>query len=220
MRILLVEDDPLLGDGLSSALKANGETVDWLTNGHDALHSILSEAFDIVILDLGLPGLDGLEVLKQSRDQKKDIPVLILTARDQVADRIKGLDLGADDYLVKPFDLEELEARIRALTRRYSGRSTPDICLGDLTITPEARKVLFQQRDVKLSRREYSLLFELASHPGKVISRTRLEDIIYGWEGEVDSNALEVHIHHLRKKLGSKQIKTVRGIGYVIEAPA
>jgi DNA-binding response OmpR family regulator len=217
---LLVEDDELLGDGLVTALKMSGNTVDWLQEGKSALHSILSEHFDCVILDLGLPGLDGFEVLKAAREKSKDVPVLILTARDQIQDRVKGLDLGADDYLLKPFDIEELEARIRALVRRAGGNANPVIQLHDIEIYPDQRRVMKAQQEVKLSRKEYELLFELASHPGQIFERSTLEELLYGWDEEVESNAMEVHVHHLRKKLGKTLIKTVRGVGYQLIQPA
>ncbi|GLQ31141.1 response regulator transcription factor [Litoribrevibacter albus] len=216
MRILLVEDDELLGDGLSSALKMSGNTIDWVKDGVSALHAILSEAFDCVVLDLGLPGMDGLDVLKKCRAQHKQVPIMVLTARDQIQDRVKGLDLGADDYLLKPFDIDELEARLRALVRRSGGSARPEIELGDVVILPDQRRVLKQGQEVTLSRKEYELLFELASHPGQVFERSRLEELLYGWEEDLESNAMEVHVHHLRKKLGKTLIKTVRGIGYCL----
>ncbi|MCP5170371.1 MAG: response regulator transcription factor [Hahellaceae bacterium] len=216
MRILLVEDNEVLGDGLAEALRDEGETVDWLTDGESALHALLSEAFDLLILDLGIPKRDGLSVLQQMRSKGKDLPVLILTARDQLEDKVKGLDIGADDYMVKPFDIAELLARIRALSRRFHGRTTPEIEIGHLYINPESRDVRFSGNAVKLSRREYALLFELASHQGKVLSKSHLADLIYGWGDEVESNALEVHIHNIRKKTRDDLIKTVRGVGYLL----
>ncbi len=179
---------------------------------------MLSEHFDCVILDLGLPDMDGLDVLKQARDKKVTTPVLILTARDQLNDKIRGLDNGADDYLLKPFDIEELEARLRALKRRMGGRASPNIIIGDVQVDPSARSANYKGDAVKLSRREYDLLLELASHPGQVQTRAKLEELLYGWNEEVESNAMEVHIHNLRKKLGTKFIRTVRGVGYVVDA--
>ncbi|WP_417597680.1 response regulator [Oceanospirillum sp.] len=217
MRVLLVEDDPGLGSGLQQALKAEGYTVDWLTDGLQALQALETDYFDLVVLDLGLPRLDGLSVLRQIRAQGKDIPVLILTARDAVQDRINGLDSGADDYLVKPFDMTELKARIRALQRRSSGRTQPTINLRDIEINPASQQVLYNGNIITLTRREYTLLYEMMSQPSHVFTRDRLQQLLYGWDEDVESNAMEVHIHHLRKKLFPKLIRTLRGIGYVID---
>lgn len=218
MRILLVEDSELLGDGLVDALKDSGETVDWVKDGESAVHVVFSEPFDLVILDLGLPKLDGMSVLRQIRDKKMAIPVLILTARDEITQKIKGLDAGADDYMIKPFDVNELLARTRALKRRYHGRAEPEITVENLRILPETREVWYAEEVVSLSRREYALLLELANYRGKVIEKQKLSDLIYGWGEEVESNALEVHIHNLRKKTSSHLIKTVRGVGYKMTA--
>lgn len=220
MRILIVEDDHLLGDGITLALTRAGDTADWLTNAEDALHSLSLEHFDCLVLDLGLPGMDGLSLLRQLRQSGSTLPVLILTARDALEDRIAGLDAGADDYLLKPFDLAELRARLRAVTRRYKGYSTPLLQLGDITIDTQSQGVQYKGDPVTLSRREYGILLALAENAGKVLSRGRLEESLYGWGNEVESNSVEVHIHHLRKKLDSSVIRTVRGVGYMIDKPA
>ncbi len=217
MRILLVEDDLLLGDGLQIGLIQDGNAVDWLKDGETANSILQTERFDAVILDIGLPGLSGLEVLRALRRSGNSTPVLILTAKDSVEDRVKGLDLGADDYLTKPFDLEEVLARLRALTRRAVGRSNPTIQHGDLEIDPAGHTVKFLNEEVKLSRREFALLQTLLENRGKVISRTKMIESLYSWDEEIDSNALEVHIHHLRKKFGNDLIRTVRGVGYLVK---
>lgn len=217
MRLLLVEDDELLGDGLRIGLKQAGYTVEWLKDGATADQALQQEQFDLVVLDLGLPRQSGLEVLKNLRKRGNAVPVLILTARDSVEDRVQGLDCGGDDYLVKPFDLDELYARLRALQRRSSGRVEPLIEYGELIVDPAAHKVSLAGNEINLSTSEFALLHYLLDNKGRVIPRSRLEEMLYGWEGEVESNALEVFIHHLRKKLGRDLIRTVRGVGYVIE---
>jgi two-component system response regulator QseB len=217
MRLLLVEDDELLGDGLRIGLKQAGYTVEWLKDGATAHQALQQEQFDLVVLDLGLPRQSGLEVLKNLRKSGNTVPVLILTARDSVEDRVQGLDCGGDDYLVKPFDLDELCARLRALQRRSSGRVEPLIEHGELIVDPAAHKVSLAGNEINLSTSEFALLHYLLDNKGRVIPRSRLEEMLYGWEGEVESNALEVFIHHLRKKLGRDLIRTVRGVGYVIE---
>ena len=214
MRLLLVEDDPLLGEGLKLALTQEGYTVDWLRDGRQALGALASEEFSLVILDLGLPGLDGIEVLTSTRQKGITTPILILTARDAVPDRVAGLDRGADDYLAKPFDIEELSARLRSLLRRRQGRSQPLLIHDDIQIDPATRQLSKAGRTVDLSQKEFSIIRYLMEHKGCPISRGRLEDQVYGWDREIESNALEVHIHNLRKKLGSSVIKTVRGLGY------
>ncbi len=216
MRLLLVEDDPLLGDGLKQGLQAEGYTVDWLRDGSQALHSLLTENFDLVVLDLGLPGMDGMDVLKEIRDRGLKLPLLILTARDAVGDRVSGLDQGADDYLTKPFDLEELSARLRSLLRRSQDRAAPVLAFGDLSLDPAAWEVHQAGKKVALSRKEFTVLRYLLEHQGRVVSRERLEQALYGWDMEIESNALEVHVHKLRKKLGADLIATVRGVGYRI----
>jgi two-component system response regulator QseB len=217
MRILLVEDDPMIGESVSEWLQGDGYAVDWLQDGDSALLALHTTPFALVILDLGLPGRDGLEVLKEIRSKESHIPVLITTARDTVDDRIAGLDSGADDYLIKPFDLEELSARIRALLRRSAGRADPLITQGRLTINPSTREVTFDGKPVILSAKEYALLEALAERKGLVLSRAQLESKLYNWDSTVGSNAIEVHIHHLRKKLSEDAIKTVRGMGYILE---
>lgn len=217
MRILLVEDDPMIGESVSEWLQGDGYAVDWLQDGDSALLALHTTPFALVILDLGLPGRDGLEVLKEIRSKESHIPVLITTARDTVDDRIAGLDSGADDYLIKPFDLEELSARIRALLRRSAGRADPLITQGRLTINPSTREVTFDGKPVILSAKEYALLEALAERKGLVLSRAQLESKLYNWDSTVGSNAIEVHIHHLRKKLSEDVIKTVRGMGYILE---
>ena len=217
MRLLLVEDDLLLGDGISAGLKQDGYTVDWVHDGEVADHALQCEHFDIVVLDINLPRLSGIEVLKRLRDRCSDVPVLLLTARDSISDRVQGLDSGADDYLTKPFDLGELNARLRALLRRRSGRATPLLMNGALVLDPAARRVTLDGQDIELSQREFALLHVLMDNLGRVMPRSRLEEALYGWGTEVESNTLEVHIHHLRKKLGTAMIRTVRGVGYVME---
>ena len=216
MRILLVEDDPQLGDGLTSGLRQAGFAVDWVKDGNSADHALQSETFDLVVLDLGLPRLSGMEVLRRARGRRQTLPVLILTARDATGDKVSGLDGGADDYLVKPVDLDELAARIRALTRRSAGRAAPLLTHGDLALDPAAHSVMLAGAPVELSSREFSLLQMLLENAGRVLTRSHLEQSLYGWRDEPDSNALEVHIHHLRKKLGSELIRTLRGVGYTI----
>ncbi|MFC3283697.1 response regulator [Litchfieldella rifensis] len=217
MRVLLVEDDPLLGDGVKTALIRAGYAVDWLSRGVDALAALKTEDFSVVILDLGLPDIDGLEVLAEIRRHSR-LPVLILTARDAVEERIRGLDAGADDYVLKPFDLQELLARLRVVTRRAEGRASQALILGGLAIDEAQHRVSWQGQEIILGRREFALLLELARYPDKVLPRSRLESLLYGWGEEVESNALEVHVHHLRRKLDKKLIATVRGIGYRLDS--
>ncbi len=216
MRILLVEDDPLLGEGLFSGLERENYSVDWVKNGEVALTAIEGTPYDAVILDLGLPKMSGIEVLKQARGQGHDLPVLILTAQDAVSNRISGLDAGADDYLTKPFEFDELCARLRALTRRSRGLAEQKICYKNIEIDSAAHTVLYNNEKIDISRREFALLEELLSSAGRVLSRSHLEEKLYSWGDEVDSNAIEVHIHHLRKRFGSDLIKTVRGVGYIV----
>jgi two-component system response regulator QseB len=215
MRVLLVEDDELLGDGVSAGLKQYGYTIDWLKDGLSAEQALRTESFDAIILDIGLPKKTGLELLESIRSHGNVTPVLILTARETVEDRIKGLDCGADDYLVKPFDLDELCARLRALQRRLSSRAIPLIEHGGITLDPASHAVSLNGEEVALSRREFALLHKLLENAGRVLSREYLTQTLYGWDDDVDSNALEVHIHNLRKKFGSKFIKTIRGVGYM-----
>lgn len=219
MRILLIEDDELLGDGVRTGIAQAGFAVDWARDGREAESALELADYDAVVLDLGLPGppeMGGLELLSRWRAGGSALPVLILTARDTVADRISGLDRGADDYLVKPFDLGELLARLRALVRRGSGHAEPELRSDDLVLDPAARTVTAAGSRVDLSPREFALLHELMAHPGEVLSRERLEDHLYGWGEEVASNAVEVHVHNLRRKLGTRRIRTVRGAGYTL----
>ena len=216
MRLLLVEDDPMIGDSVRQGLAQDGFVVDWVKDGKAAELAVLNEVYDLMLLDLGLPRKEGLDVLKGLRAKGNAIPVMILTARDAVADRVKGLDAGADDYLVKPFDLDELSARIRALLRRRSGRAEPVISVGKLSMNPATREVTFDGEPVALSSRELALLSALIDRPGAVLSREQLEEKIYGWDREVGSNTVEVHIHSLRRKLGQDFIKNVRGVGYMV----
>ena len=217
MRLLLVEDDPLLGDGIRVGLQQSGFVVDWVKDGLAAKLALEAEAYALVVLDLGLPRLSGTELLKWLRATGNDTPVLILTARDAVGDRVGGLDAGADDYLIKPFDLDELSARIRALLRRAGGRATPLIVHGQLEIDPASRQVTLAGKPVELSPREYAILLALLEGAGRALSREQLEQGLYGWGDEVESNAVEVHIHHLRKKLGAELIRTIRGVGYLVD---
>lgn len=219
MRILLAEDDPQLGDGLMVGLRQGGFAVDWVRDGAAADHALQSEDFDLLVLDLGLPRLTGMEVLRRMRGRGQTLPVLILTARDATGDKVDGLDGGADDYLVKPIDLDELAARIRALARRAAGRAAPVLCLGPVALDPAARSVTLAGAPVELSARELAVLQVLLENAGRVLTRSQIEQSIYGWRDEPDSNALEVHIHHLRKKLGSDFIRTLRGVGYTVPRP-
>jgi DNA-binding response OmpR family regulator len=219
MRILIVEDDPLLGEGLLAGLRQAGFQADLTLDGAAGLAALRAEPFAAVVLDLGLPRLSGLDLLKKLRGERNGIPVLILTARDTSQDKVTGLDAGADDYLIKPFDLGELAARLRALIRRASGAAAPEIVLGDLRIDPAARTVHWHDAAVDLAPREFELLLELARHAGRVLTRGQLESSLYSWGEEVGSNAVEVHVHHLRRKLDPELIRTVRGVGYLIAKP-
>lgn len=216
MRVLLVEDDELLGSAVQEGLEQSGYMVDWLRDGGQAASALQDEEPDILVLDLGLPGKEGLTVLKELRARDSSLPVLILTARDTVEDRIAGLDFGADDYLVKPFDLGELSARLRAISRRRGGRASPLIQYGDMVFDPAARTVSVDGAEVNLSAKAMAILEALLERPGMPLSRERLEQIVYGWGEGVESNAVEVHIHHLRKKLGKDRIRTIRGLGYMM----
>jgi two-component system response regulator QseB len=214
MRILIVEDDVQLGAGLKTGLGQDGYAADWVRDAEAAEHAIRLEHFDLMLLDLGLPGRDGLDLLGDLRRDGFCLPVLILTARDTIADRVAGLDAGADDFLIKPFDLDELSARIRALTRRACGRSGPLIQIGDLALDTAKRQVSLAGRPLCLSRKEYVLLEALITNAGQLIPRSQLQATAYGWQDELESNALDVHIHNLRRKLGKGWILTVRGVGY------
>ena len=217
MRILLVEDDTFLGEGIQTGMIQDGYAVDWVENGFDADRMLQHETFDLLVLDLKLPGLSGMGVLKSLRSRKSRMPVLILTACDTVEERVAGLDCGADDYLTKPFKFDELHARLRALLRRTADRSSPTIVNGELSIDPASHHVLLEGEITEVSQREYAILEILANNAGRVLPRSRIEESIYGWGRDVGSNTLEVHIHNLRKKLGSDWIRTIRGIGYMME---
>jgi DNA-binding response OmpR family regulator len=216
MRLLLVEDDRMIGAGIRKGLQQEGHVVDWVQDGAAAEAALAAESYALVLLDLGLPRKDGFAVLDGLRARRNRVPVLILTARDAIAERVKGLDHGADDYLVKPFSLEELAARIRAVLRRHAGRAEPVLSAGGITLDPSARKVRYRGRDVALSAREFALLEALLDRPGVALSRAQLEERLYGWGEEIASNSVEVHVHNLRKKLGEGAIRTVRGVGYAI----
>jgi DNA-binding response OmpR family regulator len=217
MRILLVEDDELLGDGLAAGLRHCGYNVDWLRDGESARAALATEDYAALVLDLGLPRLDGMAVLRLLRAEGNAIPVLILTARDTTWDKVGGLDSGADDYLVKPVYLDELAARLRALTRRGSGTRAPLLKFRDVELDPAARRVRVLGQPVEVSAREFVILERLMRNVGKVISRAQLESALYGWGEGAESNVVEVHIHHLRRKLGANLIRTVRGVGYLMD---
>ncbi len=220
MKLLLAEDDPMIGASVVRGLKLAGFVVDWVRDGRSARVAIETGDYGMLLLDLGLPLLDGVSLLKELRHNKHDIPVLVVTARDTIADKISGLNLGADDYLTKPFDLDELIARIHALQRRQTGRKQPEMRLGGLCVNPLNREATLDEKPLMLSQREFSLLAALIEKPGTVLSREQLEDRIYGWEEEVVSNAVEVHLHNLRRKLGTAWIRNVRGVGYKLVEPA
>jgi two-component system, OmpR family, response regulator QseB len=219
MRILLVEDDELLGDGLQAGLIQRSYTVDWVKDGLAAEQALEYDDFDVIVLDLGLPKRSGLSVLETIRKKGKKTPVLILTARESVDDKILGLDTGADDYMVKPCDLDELAARIRALHRRKTGSAAPVVEHRGLTLDPSSHSITFENEVLNLARREYALLEKLLENVGKIVSRDQLQQTLYGWT-EIDSNTLEVHIHNIRKKLPKNFIRTIRGVGYMIEKNA
>lgn len=216
MRLLLVEDDPMIGESVQKGLRQDGFAVDWVRDGQAAELALANGVYELVLLDLGLPRKGGLDVLSGLRAKGNAVPVLILTARDAVPDRVKGLDRGADDYLVKPFDLDELAARVRALLRRRAGRSEPLITHGDLILNPATREASLAGKPLALSAREFALLEVLLDRPGAILSRAQLEERVYGWGEEVESNTVEVYVHSLRKKLGTRFIRNVRGVGYTI----
>ncbi len=219
MRILLIEDDTMIGDSVRSALKHEGFAVDWVRDGRAAQTTLATERFDLVLLDLGLPQVTGLDVLRGLRAQKDATPVIIVTARDDLASRVAGLDAGADDYVVKPFELEELTARMRAVIRRHAGRADPAIDVGPVTLDPTTRAVSVNGEGVILSAREYAVLEAMMLRPGAILSRAQLEDRLYGWGEEIESNAISVYVHQLRRKLGEDFIHTVRGVGYYVGKP-
>lgn len=217
MRLLLIEDDEFLGEAVKTGLSQFGYIVDWLKDGDIARKILKSEVFELILLDLGLPRVSGLSLLKSIRQDGDTTPVIILTARDAVEDRIKGLDAGADDYIIKPFDLNELSARIRALTRRSQGRADSEIHYKNIVLDPASHSVLVDNTSLNIPRREYYLLLKLLENHGQVVTREQLMQSIYSWDDDVDSNVLEVHIHNLRKKLNASFIRTIRGIGYMAE---
>jgi two-component system response regulator QseB len=216
MRILLIEDDAMIGKAVRQGLLQAGFATDWATDGREAELSLANGVYDLAVLDLGLPRKDGMDVLAMLRAKGNQMPVLIASARDTVRDRIAGLEAGADDYVLKPFDLDELIARVRALLRRHAGSGTPLLQSGSLVLDPARKTVTRSGEPVQLSPREFAVLEALMQRPGVVLSRERLEDSVYGWGEEVGSNAIEVHLHHLRRKLGSAAIRNVRGVGYRI----
>lgn len=214
MRILLIEDDAMIGKAVRNGLIQAGFAVDWVTDGRDAELSLANGVYDLAILDLGLPKKDGMAILATLRSMGNSMPVLIASARDTVRDRISGLEAGADDYVLKPFDLDELVARVRALLRRHAGSGSPLLRFGALVLDPVTKSVTNNGEPVELSAKEFAVLEALMQRPGAVLSREKLEESVYGWGDEVGSNAIEVHLHHLRKKLGTAAIKNVRGVGY------
>jgi DNA-binding response OmpR family regulator len=216
MRILLVEDDALLGDGIQKSLSHLGFTVDWMRDGKQGENALSGEEYAAVVLDLGLPQQDGLALLQSVRGKGLHTPVLILTARDSKLDKLKGFNLGADDYVIKPIDMEELAARLRALIRRSAGRASPRTQIGAVEIDPDSRQAWHEGKPVELSAKEFAVLELLVQNAGRVLTRAQLEQSLYGWGDSADSNTIEVFIHHLRKKLGSGFIQTLRGIGYTV----
>ena len=224
MRLLLVEDDPMLGAALKAGLQQDGHAVDWVRTADEADTAWIAvgkaAAYDAVVLDLGLPDGSGIDLLRRARQRRIATPVLIATARDRVADRIAGLDAGADDYMVKPIDLDELAARLRAIERRVIGRVESAIVIGEIAIDPATRSVVKASQPVDLTARELAILLALAKRPGVTLSRDQLVEALYGWEGSIESNAIDVHIHHLRRKLGADVIETQRGLGWRLAAVA
>jgi two-component system response regulator QseB len=216
MRVLLIEDDPMIAKGLQTALRQDGYAVDGVSDGRHAAEALRTESFDIVLLDLGLPGRDGLEVLRELRGRGDSTPVIIVTARDDIRNRIEGLDAGADDYIIKPFDLDEIAARMRSVLRRAAGRGDPCIRHRGISLNPVTHAVERDGVPILLSAHEFSVLEALMQRPGAVLSRAQLEDRLYGWSDSIESNAVEVYIHALRRKLGSDCIRTLRGVGYFI----
>ncbi|MCX7101494.1 MAG: response regulator [Methylobacter sp.] len=217
MRLLLVEDDEILGEGLAEGLKMEGYAVDWLTNGRLADEALKINSYELIVLDLNLPDMEGLDILKALRGRKDETPVMVLTAKDTVPDRVMGLDSGADDFVIKPFELDEVCARLRALARRNEGRSVPNIEYKGIVLDPASHQVTWNDEKIDLSQKEFEILSFLMGNIGKVISRARLEESLYSWDSDVESNTVEVHIHHLRKKLDPSIIRTVRGVGYIID---
>lgn len=219
MRLLLTEDDPMIGEAVQRGLRQLGFTVDWVRDGAAAAQALAVEPYELLLLDLGLPRKSGLALLAELRARGSKIPVVILTARDSLADRVTGLDAGADDYVVKPFELPELAARIRAVVRRHAGRARPQLTHRGVTLDPATRQVTRDGSAVALAAREFEVLHALMEHPGRVLSRAQLEERLYGWGEEIESNVVEVYVHALRRKLGPGFIRTVRGAGYRLEVP-
>lgn len=218
MRILLVEDDRMIGEGLQKGLRQSGYAVDWVEDGISAEVAFQGQPYDLLILDLGLPKKSGMDVMRDIRKSDDNTPILILTARDGISDRVAGLDSGADDYMLKPFALEELEARIRMITRRKTGQTQPVLRRGELSLNPATHEVWYKDTRVILSGREFSLLHDLMKMSGAILSRAQLEESLYGWNEEVASNAIEVHIHQIRKKIGRNVIKNIRNVGYTLQS--
>lgn len=216
MRLLLAEDDSMIGESITEALISENYAVDWVRDGRAAELALDNGVYDLLLLDLGLPKKQGLSILNDYRKRGGMLPILVITARDSTANRVEGLDAGADDYLIKPFELEELFARVRALLRRQSGRADPLITYGDLTLNPASHEVIFRNQLLNMSAKEFCLLHALLAQPQRVLSLAQLEEKLYGWDQEVDSNAIEVYIHRLRKKLGNDFIRNVRGVGYKV----
>jgi two-component system response regulator QseB len=214
MRVLIVEDDPMIGRALAAGLRESGHAADWVRDGTAAELALRHGTYDLALLDLGLPRKDGVEVLKTMRRASIELPVLVISAREALAERVRALDSGADDYLTKPFDLDEVLARMRAVMRRHAGRGSPEVTYGALTLDPVRRMVHFRGAEVGLSTREFMLLEALMKNPGALVPRERLVDAVYGWDTEVESNSIEVHLHHLRRKLCPELILNVRGVGY------
>ena len=218
MRVLLIEDDKMIGEGLQKALRQSGFSINWVEDGAMADSALMDEVYELAILDLGLPNKSGLDILRDLRSRQSTMPVLVLTARDSVADKVQGLDLGADDYMLKPFALEELEARIRSLLRRQTGQAGEWLEYSDLRINPKTHEAIYNGQKIPLTGREFSLMFALIKNPSAVLSKTQLEERLYGWNEEVASNAIEVHVHQIRKKLSPKIIKNIRNVGYTLES--
>jgi two-component system, OmpR family, response regulator QseB len=219
MRLLLTEDDPMIGEAVQRGLRQLGFTVDWARDGAAAAQALAVEPYELLLLDLGLPRKSGLALLAELRSHGSEIPVVILTSRDSLTDRVTGLDAGADDYVVKPFELPELAARIRAVVRRHAGRASPQLTHRGVTLDPATREVTRDGAPVALAAREFEVLHALMEHPGRVLSRAQLEERLYGWGEEVESNVVEVYVHALRRKLGPEFIRTVRGAGYRLDTP-
>ena len=220
MRILLVEDDHLLGSTMLDMLRADQHTVDWLDDGQQALNALVDEHFDLAILDLTLPRVDGLDIVRHTRKKGNQLPIIILTARAELEEKLQGLDAGADDYLTKPFAMAELKARIRAVTRRRSATNRDQLIVGQLTLDPASAQLTCGKDTATLPRSEFQILQYMMRHPDQVATRRRLEEQLYGWEPGAESNALEVHIHHLRRRVGKATIRTIRGVGYLLDSQA